>query len=242
MLNIVVPMAGRGSRFAQVGFRDPKPLIDVLGKPMIEWVVDCLRPSRPHRFVFLCLEEHLGSTRMREVLERVAPGSAVVPVRGVTEGAACTVLLARDLVDSEDPLMIANSDQYVRFDPDAYLEAMGEADGLIMTFRNDHPKWSYAKVSPEGLVTEVVEKVVVSDQATVGVYNFRSGHAFVRAAERMIEADLRVNGEFYVAPAYNQMIAEGARVVVHDIEAAGGAMHGLGTPEDLEVFLVARGR
>lgn len=240
MLNIVVPMAGRGSRFSSAGYRDPKPLIPVEGRPMIEWVVDCLRPSCDHLFIFLCLGEHLRTTGMRSVLERIAPECVVVPVDSVTEGAACTVLLARDWTDSDDPLMIANSDQWVDYPVDAYLEAMGDADGLIMTFWNDHPKWSYAKLSPEGCVTEVVEKVVVSDQATVGVYNFRRGRDFVRAADRMIARDLRVNGEFYVAPTYNLLVEEGARIVVHDIEKAGGRMHGLGTPEDLEAFFATR--
>jgi len=123
---------------------------------------------------------------------------------------------------------------------DEELAALGEAEGLIMAFWNEHPKWSYAELSPEGLVTEVVEKVVVSDQARVGVRKFAHGTDFVRAAERMIASDLRVNGEFYVAPAYNLLVAEGARVVVHDIEKAGGRMHGLGTPEDLGVFLAGR--
>lgn len=242
MLNIVIPMAGRGSRFASVGYRDPKPLIPVEGRPMIEWVVECMRPTRPHRFVFLCLGEHLRETRMRSVLEGLAPGCVIIPVDAVTEGAACTVLLARRWIDTDEPLMLANSDQWVDHPIDSYLEAMGDADGLIMTFWNDHPKWSYAKLSPEGLVTEVVEKQVVSDQATVGVYNFRRGADFVRAADLMIARDLRVNGEFYVAPTYNLLVDDGATVLVHDIEKAGGRMHGLGTPEDLDAFLARRSK
>lgn len=240
MLNIVVPMAGRGSRFASVGYRDPKPLIPVEGRPMIEWVVDCMRPSVEHRFVFLCLGEHLRETTMGAVLDRIAPDCVVVPVDAVTDGAACTVLLAREWIDSVEPLMIANSDQWVDYSIDAYLKTMGDADGLIMTFWNDHPKWSYARLSPEGYVTEVVEKVVISDQATVGVYNFRHGRDFVRAADRMISQELRVNGEFYVAPTYNLLIGNGRRILVHDIEKGGGRMHGLGTPEDLGAFLRLR--
>jgi NDP-sugar pyrophosphorylase family protein len=242
MMNIVVPMAGRGSRFASVGYKDPKPLIPVEGRPMIDWVVECMRPSQPHRFVFLCLGEHLRETPMRAVLERSAPGCLVVGVESVTEGAACTVLLAREWIDGDAPLMIANSDQWVCHPVDRYLAGMGDADGLIMTFWNDHPKWSYARQSADGSVVEVVEKQVVSDQATVGVYNFRHGRDFVRAADLMIAQDLRVNNEFYVAPAYNILIAEGRRIALFDIEKDGGRMHGLGTPEDLEAFLASRGR
>lgn len=240
MLNIVIPMAGRGSRFADAGFTDPKPLIPLGGRPMIQWVIDNIRPARPHRFVFLCLAAHLA--RYPEVpatLRRLAPGCEIITVDHVTEGAACTVLLARGLIDTRDPLMIANSDQFVEVDIDRYLAA-GDAPGLsghIMTFRSDHPKWSYCRLSESGLVTEVVEKQVVSNEATVGIYNFRRGSDFVAAAETMIRRDLRVNGEFYVAPAYNVLIAAGHVVSPCNIERPGRpAMHGLGTPEDYARF------
>ena len=238
-LQIVIPMAGRGSRFAQVGFTDPKPLIPVGGRPMIQWVIDNIRPQRAHVFTFICLAEHLSlypslAPRLREI----CPGANIVPVNAVTEGAACTVLLARGIIDSEDPLMIANSDQVVEVAIDDYLAAGDDAavDGWIMTFGSDHPKWSYARLRADGTVSEVIEKKVVSNEATVGIYNFKRGSDFVRAADAMIAADFRVNGEFYVAPTYNQLIAEGRRIIVHRIGEEYDAMHGLGTPEDLVEF------
>jgi dTDP-glucose pyrophosphorylase len=239
MLQIVVPMAGRGSRFAQAGFAVPKPLIPVGGRPMIQWVIENIRPARPHRFIFLALAEHLTQfPEVRAELRRLCPGCEIVPVRAVTEGAACTVLLARDFIDSDDPLMIANSDQIVDLAIDDYL-ARGDApgvSGLIMTFWSDHPKWSYCRMRADGTVSEVVEKQVVSNEATVGIYNFRHGADFVRAAESMIAADLRVNNEFYVAPCYNQLIAEGARIVVAETGREYAGMYGLGIPEDLAFF------
>lgn len=240
-LNVVIPMAGRGSRFAEAGYAVPKPFIAVHDRPMIEWVVDNLRPARPHRFVFLCLAEHLERFDVAERLERIAPGAELVVVDTVTEGAACTVLLARELIDSGAPLMIANSDQWVDTGIDAYLAATDEPGlaGLIMTMWADDPKWSYARLDASGLVTEVVEKQVVSDEATVGIYNFARGADFVRAADAMIAADLRVNGEFYVAPAYNQLIAQGARIGLHNIGRVEREVHGLGTPEDLRTFLAS---
>lgn len=239
MLNIVIPMAGRGSRFAKVGYTLPKPFIPLGGKPMIQWVIENLRPTQPHRFIFLCLQEHLE--RFPEFfgeLPRLAAGSLVVPVPGVTEGATCTVLLARVLIDTADPLMIANSDQYVDIDIDWYLAAMDDAGlaGLIMTFAADDPKWSYVRLDESARVTEVVEKQVVSREATVGIYNFARGADFVRAADAMIAADLRVNGEFYVAPVYNTLIAEGAQVRTRFIGEEMRQMFGLGTPEDFEAF------
>lgn len=238
-LNIVIPMAGRGSRFSQAGYTVPKPLIPVGGRPMIQWIIENVRPQRPHRFTFLCLAEHLD--RYPEVpaeIQRLCPGCEIIPVRAVTEGAACTVLLARDLIDSTDPLMIANSDQIVDLPIDDYLAA-GDApgvSGLIMTFWSDHPKWSYCRLRADDTVSEVVEKQVVSNEATVGIYNFAQGRDFVRVADAAIAADLRVNGEFYVAPCYNQLIAEGAKVVTARTGKEYAGMYGLGIPEDLAFF------
>jgi len=238
-MNVVLPIAGRGSRFVQAGYSLPKPLIPVHGIPMIEAVVRNIRPSTPHRFVFVALREHLEHLGMRETLERVAPGARVVAVDAVTEGAACTVLLARAFIDSDEPLMIANSDQWVDVSIDRYLDSMEQnrADGLIMTMKATDPKWSFVGLDLAGLVTRVVEKEAISDEATVGIYNFRRGRDFVRAADRMIARNARVNGEFYVAPTYNELINEGARVTIHNVGIEGDGMYGLGVPADLERFL-----
>lgn len=241
MLNIVLPIAGRGSRFAEAGFRLPKPLIPVHGVPMIEAVIHNVRPRDAHRLIVVALREHLQGTALEQVLQRAAPGCAVVPVDTVTEGAACTVLLARDLIDSDDPLMLANSDQWVDVDINGYLDVMTrtQADGLIMTMTADDPKWSFVGLDSRGFVTEVVEKQVISNEATVGIYNFRRGRDFVRAADAMIAKDLRVNGEFYVAPVYNQLIDEGARIVIRNVGREGAGMYGLGIPSDLDKFLAS---
>lgn len=239
MLHIVIPMAGAGSRFAAAGYPDPKPLIPVHGTPMIQLVVDNLRPAMPHRFVFICQRAHVRAYGLVEKLARWAPGCVVHELDGVTEGAACTVLSVRDLVDTDQPLMIANSDQWVDVAIDDYLGDLARpgVDGLIMTMTADDPKWSFVGFGPDGRVERVVEKQVISNEATVGVYNFARGSDFVRAADRMIARDLRVNGEFYVAPVYNQLLEEGAHVVVRNVGRAGAGMHGLGTPADLEAFL-----
>ncbi len=238
-LNIVIPMAGRGSRFANAGFTLPKPLIPLAGKPMIQWVIENVRPSGPHRFIFLVLAEHLQRyPDVSETLGNLCPGCVIIPVSQVTEGAACTVLLAREYIDNNAPLMIANSDQYVEVGIDDYLDEMDRlnADGLIMTFWSDHPKWSYCRLDEKNRVIEVVEKQVVSNEATVGIYNFKRGSDFVSAADRMIAESRRVNGEFYVAPAYNLIIDNQKLVVPKNIGSEHRGMHGLGTPEDFAVF------
>lgn len=239
VLNIVIPMAGRGQRFASVGYTDPKPLIPVHGHPMIRVVIENLRPAGPHRFIFLCLAEHLERYELADKLAVWAPGCTVIPVDRVTEGAACTVLLARDLIDGDAPLMIANCDQWIDTDINAYLARLDTdgVDGLIMTMDDGDPKWSFVGFDDAGRVNRVVEKEPISREATVGIYNFRHGRDFVAGADAMIAADQRVNGEFYVAPVYNEMIAGGATIVCHSIGAVDAGMYGIGVPADLERFL-----
>lgn len=237
MLNIVLPIAGRGSRFLGAGYAIPKPLIPVHGVPMIELVIDNLRPSSDHRFIFLVLEEHLRQTGMERVLTLKAPGCRIIPVAAVTEGAACTVLLAEREINNADPIMIANCDQWVDFDVNGYLAKSNQADGMIMTMWADHPKWSYVLLDSQNQVREVVEKKVISNEATVGIYNFRRGENFVAGAQRMIAKNLRVNNEFYVAPVYNEIIGHGAKVGIWNVGRVHDGMYGLGTPEDLEIFL-----
>lgn len=236
-MEIVIPMAGAGSRFARAGYVDPKPLIPIHGVPMIRLVIENLRPSTPHRFTFICQRAHVADYGLEAKLQAWAPGCNIVLLDGLTEGAACTVLAARERLDPGAPLMIANSDQYVDIRIDEYLATMDTQalDGLIMTMRADDPKWSFVGMNGP-LVTRVVEKQVISNEATVGIYNFRRTADFLRAADAMIAADLRVNNEFYVAPVYEQLIAEGARIGVFNVGEEAAGMYGLGIPADLDLF------
>ena len=234
MLNIVIPMAGRGSRFAKAGYELPKPLIDVNGRPMIDVVTKNIAPKCEHRFIYICQQEHLEKYALAEKLEKISPNCAIVTVDHITEGAACTVLLAEKYIDNDEPMMIANSDQFVDTDINEYLSAMGDSDGLIMTMPADDPKWSFIKYDENGYVTMVREKEVISNEATVGIYNYAKGSDFVKYAKQMIRKNIRVNSDFYVAPVYTEMIVDGKKIVFKDV---GEKMHGLGTPEDLERFL-----
>lgn len=239
MLNIVLPITDRGRRFAQAGFTEPKPLIPVHGAPMIEVVVDNVRPARPHRFIFVAQRDHLDHPGMRATLERIAPGCVIVPVDTATEGDACTVLLAKGYIDSDDPLLLATSDQWVDISIDDYLATMETppAAGLIMTMTASDPKWPFVGLDEGGNVTSVIEKDPVSDEAAVGIYSFRRGRDFVRAAEGMIAKDLRVDEEFFVAPTFNELIAEGARISLYRVGSEGDGMYGLGSPADLDLFV-----
>lgn len=227
-------MAGRGSRFSEAGYELPKPLIDVNGRPMIEVVTRNITPESEHRFIYICQEEHLKRYNLEMLLQSISPNCEIVTINHITEGAACTVLLAQDYIDNDDELMIANSDQYVDIDINRYIESLGEKNGLIMTMPADDPKWSFIKYNEKNEVTLVREKEVISNQATVGIYNYSKGSDFVKYANQMIKKNIRVNNEFYVAPVYNEMIEDGLKIGFYDI---GEKMFGLGTPNDLEYFL-----
>lgn len=231
-------MAGRGSRFSKAGYELPKPLLPVFGRPMIEVVIENLRPSTPHRFIFICQQEHLQQYALEPVLRKAGPDTVIVPIEYVTEGAACTVLLAKEYINNDEPLMIANCDQYISTSIDRYLQKMedGNYDGYIMTMSADDPKWSFVGFDAQGKINEVVEKKVVSNEATVGIYNYRRGSDFVAACQAMFAANDRTNNEFYVAPAYNYMIKNGELVGHMNIGADREGMYGLGVPEDLEFF------
>lgn len=236
MLNIVIPMAGRGSRFAEAGFTDPKPFIPVGDMPMIELVIRNLRPACPHRFIFVCQQSHLERYNFHHRLQTLAPSCEVLGLPGVTAGAACSVLMASDLIDNASPLLIANSDQWVDIDIDAFLSVANRpgTDGLIMTMPATDPKWSYVLKDTEERVCRVVEKKVVSNEATTGIYHFQHGSDFCREARAMIADDERSQGEFYVAPVYTRLYNAGqTAIATYNI---GAAMHGLGTPQDLTAF------
>lgn len=236
MLNIVIPMSGHGTRYSKVGYELPKPLIDVMGQPMIKRVIDDLKISSDYRFIFVVRQEHIDDYKIDELIKSYCNDPVIIPVRDTTEGQACSALLAEEYIDNDDPLMIANCDQYVKVDMDDYLEEMTRrnADGLIMTLTAHNPEWSYVKLDENNVIVEVVEKEVVSDHATVGIFNFARGKDYVFATKEMIKEDFRVNGEFYVAPVYNYIIRDGAKVVPYDIGTVGNGMYGMGTPKELK--------
>ena len=237
-LNVLIPMAGAGSRFANAGYTFPKPLIDVEGKPMIQVVVENLNIDA--NYIYVVQKSHREKYNLDTLLNLITPNCTIVEVDGVTDGAACTALLAKEFIDNGNPLFFANSDQFVEWDSNEFFYKMNEndADGGIPVFHSTHPKWSFAKLDEDGFVTEVQEKNPISDLATIGFYYWKQGSDFVKYAEEMIEQDIRVNGEFYVCPVYNNAIKGGLKVRTFDTPK----MWGLGTPEDLKHYLENYGK
>ena len=232
-LNVLIPMAGAGSRFENAGYTFPKPLIEVRGKPMIQVVIENLNIKA--NFIFVVQKKHRKKYNLDTLLNLISPKCKIVEVDGMTEGAACTALLAKKYINNKNPLFFANSDQFVEWDSNEFLYKMNEtnSDGGIVTFKSTHPKWSFAKVDKDGLVTEVAEKNPISDTATVGFYYWKKGSDFVKYAEEMIKDNIRVNNEFYVCPVFNQAIKDNKHIRIYNIEK----MWGLGTPEDLNYYL-----
>ena len=234
-MKILIPMAGEGSRFAKEGYTFPKPLIDVNGKPMVQRVVENL--DFDCEYIFLVRKSHLEKyDGLRETLSRITNDRMqIVEVDGLTEGAACTALLAKDLINSGDDLLIANSDQIIEYEPQNFnlMRSLTNVDAIVWAFNDVHPKWSFVKTNSRGFCTEVAEKKPISDIATCGIYWYRKGSDFVKSAEQMIQKDIRVKKEFYIAPVYNELIGNGKTLIPFFVHK----MHGVGTPEDLNNYL-----
>lgn len=232
-MNVLIPMAGAGTRFQQAGYTFPKPLIEINGKPMIQVVVDNINIDA--NYIFVVQKSHRQKYNLDTLLKLITPNCKIVEVDGITEGAACTTLLAKEYINNDEPLLMANSDQFIEWDSNEFMYKMIEqnVDGGMVTFNATHPKWSFAKINEQGCVTEVAEKNPISDIATVGIYYWTKGSDYVKYAEQMINNNIRTNNEFYVCPVFNEAIKDNKKIKTFNIEK----MWGLGTPEDLKYFM-----
>ena len=232
-LNILIPMAGLGSRFAKAGYTFPKPLIEIHGRPMIQWVIDNLNIKA--NYIFLIQKEHQEKFNIRSTLKILIPNCKILEIDSLTEGAACTTLLAENFINNNNQLLICNSDQFIEWNvaKTMYKFSSKKIDGGILVFNSIHPKWSYAKTDSKNIVIEVAEKKVISDKATVGIYYWSKGSDYVKYAKQMIKKNIRVNNEFYVCPVFNQAINDNKIIITENINK----MWGLGTPEDLNYFI-----
>ena len=232
-LNILIPMAGAGSRFAAKGYEMPKPLIDVDGKPMIQRVIENIELEG--QYIFVVQKEHCEKYGVDSILKNLKPDCKIVKIEGITEGAACTTLLAKEHIDNDTPLLMANSDQWVDWSPNHFIDYVKrrDCDGAILTFPSDSEKYSYAKIDADGYVTETAEKIVISSHATVGFYYWKSGKEYVECAEEMIERNIRFKNEFYVCPVYNMLSEKSGKTIIYPVPR----MIAMGTPEELNYFL-----
>lgn len=234
-INILIPMAGEGSRFSKAGYIDPKPFIDVDGKSMINLVHDNI--GIEGKYIYVAKSEHVHKYDLPNHLKQFCNNFVIIEQNGRLDGATKSALLASDLINNDEPLLIANSDQYIEWNGQEVINEFinSGVDGGILTFKSDESKWSYAKINDE-IVEEVFEKIVVGDNATCGIYFWRRGSDFVKYANKMIEKNIRTNNEFYICPVYNQAIKDEKIISYYQVNK----MEGLGTPEDLENYLFKR--
>ena len=237
VLQIIIPLGGKATRFQERGYTFPKPLIEIGSHSMIEMVMSNLAPTKPYQYTFICAKEHLSRFYLGDMLRLLEPDCRIVPLEQETAGALCSVLLAIDLLDLEEEILIANGDQFISSNLEPFYNAcrQPDVDGCVLTFTATHPRWSFVKTDDSGLVVAAAEKKPISKQATAGLYYFRRARDFVEGAEKMIVKGLTTSGQFYVCPVYNELILAGKKITTCHLPA--GAMHSLGTPEDVEIFL-----
>ncbi|CAN1486490.1 RfbA dTDP-glucose pyrophosphorylase [Microbacteriaceae bacterium] len=239
-VQLVIPMAGEGRRFLNAGVQTPKPLIDVGGIRMFELVIANLISAEVSQIVLIVRAEFELESIALQMEQKLGVPIKLVSVEQTTLGPAKSVALTEDLLQANAPVVVANSDQYVRFDPKYFYETLVKGiscSGVILTMEDDDPQWSYADLTADNDVIRVVEKQVVSPYATVGIYGFRRASEMFRAFEEMERMGDKVGGEFYVGPAYNYLSKLEGPVKSMNLGPVGLIMHGLGTPDDLKRFL-----
>jgi len=231
-INIVIPMAGRSLRFKN-NYHLPKPLIDINGKPTIQLAVDSLDVDG--NFIFIVQKEHCDKFNLDSILYAIKPNCKIIKIDYITEGPASTVLLARDYIDNDEELIVANCDQIMEWDGSVFLNCCRMYDGAVVTYYENSIKNSYAKIDSKGKVTEIKEKQVISNISLNGIHYWKKGKYFVNSVEEMILANERYNNEFYIGPSYNQLIKKGYAIGIHHIPNE--QHNAVGIPEDLEKYI-----
>lgn len=230
-INIVIPMAGKGQRFIDAGYTIPKPLLKIGNEPIIKYIIEIMRTKKiPYQFIFIVRQDHCDESELDNRLLEIEPSAKIVRVSEITQGAICTVLLAKEYFDGDDPVIIKDCDQIINWDPDHFLEFVerNKADGSIVNIHTDRPNYSFSRVNAGGRIIETAEKSVISNHGSVGIYYFAKGSDLIKYATRMIEKNMRVNNEFYTAPVYNQFIHDFKLILHYPI----AEMFQLGTPEE----------
>lgn len=234
---LVIPMAGTGQRFKEAGFTTPKPFISVRGAWMVEWALKSFNLSAFSAIIFLVLKEHDEQfDAVKKLKEKYGERTKCVVIGQVTEGAACTVLLAKEYINTDEDLVIKDSDGYIVSEIHTTINQKRESgiDGILSTVTiAEGNQYSFARTGKDGCVAEVAERKRISDQVITGMYYFRRGRDFVTYATRMIQENKCVNGEFYIAPIYQEMLGDGKCIVTDSVKA----LFDLGTPEKLAYFL-----
>lgn len=232
-MNIIIPMAGLGSRFFSEQYKMPKPLIDIRGKPMIQRAIETLDLDGNY-FCLLRQTEYVD--RIVDVIKSIVPSVKIKIISHLTEGPACSAMLFQENLNDNDELVIANCDQIMSWNSEMFLHNVRMYDGAVVTYHSSTEKNSFAKLNTKGYVTEIREKEVISNVSLNGIHYWKKSSMFFSSAKEMIESNDRAeNGEFYIGPTYNYMIKNNYKVGIYHIPNE--QHHPVGVPYDLDKYL-----
>lgn len=230
--NLLIPMAGKAQRFLDVGYKMPKPLIMAKNKHIIDWAMSSINIKNCN-LIFEVRLDHINNFSIDKILkQKFGNNIDIVVVDHDTDGSVCTCLLAQDLINNNNPLIIYTPDVYFQptFDPESIST---DLDGFLLTFKANNPAHSYVELNNDGYVVKTAEKQVLSTNACVGIYYYKSGSLFVEHANIMINSNIRTKNEFYICPMFNTIIKQKGKVGTAQVDK----MHVLGTPKELEFFI-----
>ena len=230
-MKIIIPFAGKGSRFSDRGFKTPKPLINVGDIPMLQCAIESLNISGD--FIFIAQKSFNEDNKLNELLNKICKDPKIIYIDYITEGCVATCLLAKKYIDPNDELIITNCDQMMEWDSEKFLKSIrsDNIDGGVVTYDSTSPKNSFAAVGEDGFVTKMVEKEVISNDALVGIHYWKRGGDFIDSAEKLVERNIRMKNEFYMSLTYNILIEEGRKIICHKLSET-EKYHSLGNPTD----------
>lgn len=238
MLNILIPMAGHSIFFENSNYIYPKPLTEIKGRPMIQGTIENLNTINDEiNYIFAVNKADCKKYHIDNVLGLLTDNKAnIIQVDGETAGAACTALLAIEYINNDDPLIISNADQQFDCELDTHIKSFTKRnlDAAAICFNSVHPRWSYARTDEEGNIIETSEKRPISNQAIAGLFYFRHGKYFVESAMKSIYKDASVNGSYYIAPVFNEMILEGRKLGISTVDNS--QYHTFYSPQLLEEY------
>ena len=228
--NIIVPMAGRGQRWIDAGYTFPKPLIEIENKPMIELVLKNI--NLEGNYIFICLKEHIEKFSLDTVLKNLKPDCKIISIDEITDGAASTILKAKDMISKDDPIIVANCDQLIDWSSSRFIDFINKKnpDGALVTYTSTHPRNSFVKTNEENQVIEIAEKKPISDIANAGIFYSKSGKDMILAIENMINKNIRTNNEFFLSTAFNEYDLKKSKILTYHVKE----VKSMGTPEELE--------
>jgi len=233
-MNILIPMAGRGSRFNQ--FDLPKPLIKIGSKPMIWHAVKSLELEGHYIYITRQYDDYILNLDLNCILQEITPNCDIIQINHITEGPACSALLAKEIINNDESLIITNCDRISNWNSQDFLNAANQVDvdGLVVTWNKIATTESFIEIDENGYGKRLAEKQIISDQPLNGIHYWNMGKYFVDSAEKTIKKNIRVNNEFYVSTTFNQMIEDGYKIKTYKLKP--NQHFSVGDPEDLKRY------